>query len=350
MIRQFTLLQLAAEIGATVDGDGGVVIERVATLDDADARAVTWVAGAKHMPRMTESRAAAFLTSPEIPRPDQRPALRAADVDGALVRLLSLLEPPPPRVAPGIHPTAHVAPDAIVDGAAIGPNAFVGPGARIGRGTQLHAGVYVGANTTVGADCVIWPNVVIRERITIGDRVIIHANCTIGADGFGYIFREGRHLKVPQIGTVLIEDDVEIGANTTVDRAKTGETRIGQGTKIDNLVQIGHNVTVGRHCIIVAQCGVSGSCTFGDYVIVGGQVGVADHVKVGAGTQIAARAALFSDVPAQSKVAGAPAMDAGDFWRLVALQRRLPDMASQLRELQKRVAQLESAAHNRTGS
>jgi UDP-3-O-[3-hydroxymyristoyl] glucosamine N-acyltransferase len=265
-----------------------------------------------------------------------------ADPDLALCDVLRELSPPPDRVPLGVHPTAVVSPDAVVDKVAIGANVFVGPGVVIGEGTQLYPGVYVGARTSIGVDCTLWPNVVVRERVTIGDRVSIHANATIGEDGFGYLERDGRHRKIPQVGTVVIEDDVEIGANSAIDRARSGVTRIGRGTKIDNLVQIAHNCDIGEDCIIVAHCGIAGSTSLGHHVILGGRVGIIDHLRIGAGVQVAAASTIFSDVPAGRVVRGNPARDNALFLREQASVRKLPKWSQELRAMARRVAQLEA--------
>jgi UDP-3-O-[3-hydroxymyristoyl] glucosamine N-acyltransferase len=196
--------------------------------------------------------------------------------------------------------------------------------------------------TTIGRDCELWPNVVVRERVTMGDRVVIHPNTTIGADGFGYLQRDGRHLKIPQIGTVTIEDDVEIGANCAVDRARTGVTRIGSGTKIDNLVQIAHNVEIGRGCIFVAQCAIGGSTRIGDHVMLGGQTGVSDHLRVGDRARIAAKSAVFKDVKEDESFRGAPATDSARFLRQQAGLRRLPKLVDELKALRDRTDELEA--------
>ena len=219
-------------------------------------------------------------------------------------------------------------------------------GAEIGPGTQLHAGVYIGAETHVGRDCVLWPNVVVREGTTIGDRVIIHPNTTLGADGFSYLLRDGKHRKVPQVGRVVIEDDVEIGANCAVDRARSGETRVRRGTKIDNLVQIGHNSDIGEDCIIVGQCGIAGSTTLEDHVVLSGQVGVIDHLRIGAGARIAAQSCVMGDLEAGRIYRGTPAVDNLRYGRQQVGVRRLPKMIEQLRALSKRVEKLESATNN----
>jgi UDP-3-O-[3-hydroxymyristoyl] glucosamine N-acyltransferase len=230
---------------------------------------------------------------------------------------------------------------------AIGPGAIVSDGAHIGDGCILHAHVFIGADVSLGAECEIWPNVVIRERVQVGNRVVIHPNTTIGADGFGYQFSGGHHRKIPQIGTVVIEDDVEIGANCAIDRAKFGATRIGAGTKIDNLVQIAHNVQIGPHCLIVAQCGIAGSARLGRGVVLGGQVGVRDHITLHDGVQSAACACISKDIPAGTTVIGAPAVPQDQFIRERAKVRRLPQMADTLRALIERVERLEASADDR---
>ncbi|MCH7704926.1 MAG: UDP-3-O-(3-hydroxymyristoyl)glucosamine N-acyltransferase, partial [Planctomycetes bacterium] len=225
---------------------------------------------------------------------------------------------------------------------AIGAGVFVGAGAGVGAGTQLHPGCYIGAHARIGRDCVVWPNVVVRERVEIGDRVIIHPNATIGSDGFGYLQQDGRHRKIPQIGTVIIEDDVEIGAGTTIDRARSGATRIGRGTKIDNLCQISHNCDIEEYCIILAHNEIAGSVTFGHHVIAAGRAGVSDHKTLGNGVQIAAAAVVMSDFPDGAIVRGSPAMDIRRYHRVQAAVHKLPKWLDRIRALTKRVEQLEA--------
>jgi UDP-3-O-[3-hydroxymyristoyl] glucosamine N-acyltransferase len=350
---EITVARIAERLGADVEGDGQRVIRSVATLEEAQPDALSWVGDRKYLPKVAETKAAAVLvhrdwevstTAWPAAGTTMRPTLlRVDDPDWGLCQVLGLLAPPAEEVPVGVHPTAIVAESARVDGAAIGPHCTIGADAEVGPGTQLHAGVWVGRRARIGRDCVLWPNVVVRERVRIGDRVVIHANSTIGSDGFGYLQREGRHVKIPQIGTVVIEDDVEIGANCAIDRARSGRTRIGRGAKIDNLVQIGHNCDVGEHCILVGQCGVSGSCTLGRYVVLAGQVGVADHVQIGDGAQVAAKSGVPADIPAGAVYRGIPATELREYLRQAAAVRRLPKMAEQLRELMRRVERLESS-------
>ena len=347
MRRELTVADLAAALGGRVAGDGARVLRRVASLDSAGPDVLAWFLSDRHKTALQASAAGAVLVGPDTPHLPGRTFVHVADPEVALCEALRLLAPPPERVPSGVHATAVVAADAVVEGAAIGPHVVIGRGSRVGAGTELHAGVFVGGEVTIGRDCVIWPNVVIRERVTIGDRVVIHANATIGADGFGYIRRQGRQVKIPQVGTVHIADDVEIGANAAIDRAKTGVTRIGRGTKIDNLVQIGHNCTIGEDCIIVAQCGVSGSTILGRGVVLAGQVGVIEHLRLDEGAMVMAQSGVTRNVPAGVVMRGSPAVEARAYARHEAAGRRLPEFIKQMRELTRRVARLESSADHR---
>jgi len=249
-----------------------------------------------------------------------------------------------PRPEPGVHPTAVIDREAIIaESATIGPLCSVAAGARIGEGVVLSHQVSVGREATVGEGSWIMPQVVIADFCEIGKRVRLHSGAIIGADGFGYETSGGRHHKVPQIGTVVIEDDVEIGANTTIDRARFHETRIGEGTKIDNQVQVGHNVRIGKHCLIVSQVGISGSVVLEDYVVIGGQSGIVGHITIGKGSQIAAQSGVSKDVAPGSVLRGSPALEIGLASRIMAAQRRLP-------ELFKRFQSLESQLRKPTGS
>lgn len=327
----------------TLAGDPRRVITGVAPLAVAGPEELAWLGSAKYAARAAESRAGVILVAAGVNLAAEHTTITVPDPDRALCVILAALQPPGELLAPGIHPTATVSKSAVVTGACIGPHAYVSHGAVVGPGTQLHHGAFVGAHARVGPDCVLWQHVVVRDYVTVGARVIIHPNSTIGADGFGYLQRDGRNLKIPQIGTVVIEDDVEIGANTAIDRARSGETRVGRGTKIDNLVQIGHNIQIGEHCIIVSQTGLSGSVTLGNYVVLAGQVGIADHVHLHDRAQVAAKSGISKDVPAGVVMRGIPAVPVTEFARRTVLERRLPHMVAELQELAKRVEQLESA-------
>jgi UDP-3-O-[3-hydroxymyristoyl] glucosamine N-acyltransferase len=338
--------ELARLLDGELVGDDNVTVSTVAPLDEAASNALTWVGDKKYLSKVASSKAGILLLPQDVDVPAGRTVIRVADPDIALCEVLAALSPPRPEIPPGVDPVATVAPDATVEGAHIGPYAVVGPGAVIGPGTQLHPHTYVGLNTRIGRDCVLWPGVVAREHCEIGDRVIIHPNACIGADGFGYHFRNGVHVKIPQIGRVVIEDDVEIGACACVDRARSGVTRIARGCKIDNLVQIAHNAQVGEHTVIAGQTGVSGSVNIGRYVVFGGQVGVGDHVDVGDRVIAAAQSGILSDVAAGTFVRGSPADEINRYHRGVVGVRRLPKLIEQVRALAQRVQQLESAAND----
>jgi UDP-3-O-[3-hydroxymyristoyl] glucosamine N-acyltransferase len=237
-----------------------------------------------------------------------------------------------------------IAPDARVgEGASIGPHCTVERGARVGARTVLMAGCYVGAEAAIGDDGYLYPNVVVREECVVGDRVVIHPGTVIGSDGFGFAFDAGRYHKVPQVGNVVVGDDVEIGANVTIDRATTDSTRIGHGSKIDNLVQIGHNVVIGEHCIVVAQVGISGSTRLEDYVTIAGQAGIVGHVVIGRGAQVGAQSGVTKSVPAGSQWFGYPAAPLSLFKRINAYIQRLPDLFRRTKALEERLAALEKS-------
>jgi len=339
--RLITARELATRLGGTLHGDAAKVIRGVATLEQAGPDEVSWVGSPDFLARAVTSRAGVLLLPQGCSPASERTVIYVADPDAAICDVLEYFAPSPDRLIDGIDPAATVSPDAAVEGAAIGPHVYVGPRAAVGPRTQLYPGVYIGADTRIGRDCVLWPNVVVRERVTIGDRVIIHPNSTIGADGFGYLPRGGRHRKIPQIGTVVIEDDVEIGANSAVDRARTEVTRIRKGTKIDNLVQIAHNVDIGEHCIIVAQCGIAGSSSLGHHVVLGGQAGITDHCSIGAGVQVAAKSGVMHNVPDGEIVRGNPAISNAKFLRQEAVARKLPEMLQRLKAIEKRLEEIE---------
>ncbi len=324
--------ELAERIGAELHGDGGVSIRGVNTIECAGADDVCFVTSAGHAQLLADSEAAAVIVSEKLGGVDIV-QLVVGNVEAALIAVLHLFAP---KLTPmeGIHPTAVIE-DSVVLGSevAVGCHAYIGHNVRIGEGTIISAGCIVGENTTIGSHCRLDGNVVAYHNCRIGDRCIIQANTTIGSTGFGYSFIEGEHRLVPHNGGVVIEDCVEIGANSCVDRAKFGNTIIGAGTKIDNLVHIAHNVVIGKCCVIAGQVGFSGSCVLGDGVVIGGQAGMADHVSIGTGAMVGARGGVMNDIAAGAKVVGMPANDIKMQFRIFALQRRLPDMARQLRKV-----------------
>jgi len=342
-----TLAEIAELVGGQVRGDATTNISGVGTLTSARQGDITWIVHKRYAAQLEQSRASAVLVPTDF-GPTALPAVLCKDMERAVIGVLGAFAPPVPGPATGVAPTARVAPSAVLgNGVAVGEHVIVEADARIGDNTVLHAGVFIGPEAAVGCDCRLWNNVVVRERCEIGNRVIIHPNSVIGADGYGYEFYEGRHHRVPHVGRVTIGDDVEIGACSTVDRSKVGSTIIGSGTKIDNLVQVAHNVKVGENCLLCAQVGVAGSTTLGDGVVLGGQAGTRDNIVLHAGVMVAACSCVGQDVPAGIKVMGMPAVDSRRFLRESASMRRLPDLVSQLRDLASRVQELETAANDK---
>jgi UDP-3-O-[3-hydroxymyristoyl] glucosamine N-acyltransferase len=315
--------QLAEALGGELQGDGEVEVRSVAPAGEAAEGAVTFAENPVLFEQALASRATVILAGTDAPAPRGKTIIRVPSPRVAFARALALFHPPEAYPA-GIHPTAIVAGDAeIGPGAHIGPYAVIKQGARIGARTAIDAGAVVGAGAILGEECVLHPRVVLYPRVVLGNRVVVHAGTVIGSDGFGYVQDGGKHVKVPQVGTVVVGDDVEIGANTTIDRATLGATRIGRGSKIDNLVQIAHNDVVGEHCVLAAQVGLAGSVTLGRYVMLGGQVGVADHKTVGERTMVGGQGGVIGDVPAGSVLWGTPAQPRGDWLRQIAALKRL---------------------------
>ncbi|HUF92381.1 MAG TPA: UDP-3-O-(3-hydroxymyristoyl)glucosamine N-acyltransferase [Candidatus Limnocylindria bacterium] len=336
----FTLGELAAALGATLEGEPGRVVTGVAPLASAGPDDISFLIDPRYREAARASRAGAFLT-PAAPMDLPGPALRCAVPQQALIHLLTLFHPAAPA-KPGIDPAAVVAADAHVDSSAcVGALTVVEAGARIGAGARLFPLVYVGAGVEIGEGCIIYPHVTLRDGVRLGRRVIVHPGAVLGADGFGYAFHDGAHRKIPQVGGVRVEDDVEIGANTTIDRATFGDTVVGRGTKIDNLVQLGHNVEVGEHCIIVSQTGVSGSSRLGRGVVLAGQVGVADHLTIGDGAMIGAQSGLAADVAPGDKLLGSPARPILQAKRIMLAEARLPELLQRVRALERRLQALE---------
>jgi UDP-3-O-[3-hydroxymyristoyl] glucosamine N-acyltransferase len=342
----FTLAELAARVGGEVQGDGALRVEGVAPLEDAGPAQLSFFSNKKYRRAFEASRAGAVVVETATDVPAGRTVLRAASAYLAFAKISTLFHPPRealPEVSPAavVHPSARVHPSAQVM-----PLACVGPGAEVGARTIVFPGAHIADEARVGEDCVVYHNVVVRERCVVGSRVILQPGCVIGADGFGFAFDaagEGqgpRHFKVPQIGIVVVEDDVEIGANSTVDRATLGITRIGRGAKIDNLVQIAHNVQIGPLSIIAAQVGISGSTKLGMGVVAWGQAGLVGHITIGDRATIAAQAGVSQDVEPGGRVAGSPATPDVQWARNSAVFNRLTEMRRELRELRAELERL----------
>lgn len=326
----FTLADIAAATQADVRGDSSKTVEGLQPLGEASERHLSFFENRKYLPQLQTTKAGACLVSAAFA--DRVPAGTVALVTKspyrAFAQALALFYPEAMRSKSAAGSTERIAKSAVIeDGAEIEPGAVVGPEARIGRGTRVAANAVVGYRVTIGRDCYIGPNTSVVHAL-IGDRVILHAGVRIGQDGFGFAMSGQGHLKVPQIGRVIIQDDVEIGSNSTVDRGALKDTIIGEGTKIDNLVQIGHNVVMGRHCVIVGQVGISGSTELGDFVVMGGQSGAVGHIKIGSGAQIAGGSHPKDDVPPGAVLAGTPARPFKQWAREVAAVQRLARRAS----------------------
>ncbi|MGQ9622838.1 MAG: UDP-3-O-(3-hydroxymyristoyl)glucosamine N-acyltransferase [Candidatus Caldatribacteriaceae bacterium] len=332
---------LVGILGGLLHGDPDFVIKGISDPREAEEGDVVFLFDARLLSEVLSSRARVVVV-----KKGQAECLLgkySVEVDNprlAFARLLPCFFPSL-RPAPGIHPLAFVHPQALLgEGVTVGPFSVIEEGVEIGDRTCVFPQVYVGRGTKVGRECTLYPQVVVRENCVIGDRVILHSGVVVGADGFGYEWNGEGYEKIPHAGRVVIEDDVEIGANTTIDRATLGVTRIGRGTKIDNLVMVAHNVHIGSHVIIVAQCGIAGSSEVGDEVIMGGQAGVADHCRVGKRARIAARAGVTTEVKAGEMVSGFPAQEHHRELKERAFMRKLPEMWQKLKDLEARVIKL----------
>jgi UDP-3-O-[3-hydroxymyristoyl] glucosamine N-acyltransferase len=339
----FTLGELAKALGATLEGDPRRVVTGVAPLDSAGPDQVSFLTHARYAEAAKASRAGAIVAGAQaaaLPAP----VLRVRAPEQALVELLNLFHPPA-AVVPGVHLTAVVAADAHIDPtASIGAQTVIEAGARIGARVRVSALVFIGPGVEIGEDSSVGAHVALLAGVRLGRRVLVHPGAVVGADGFGFAFDGSQHRKIPQTGGVVIEDDVEIGANTAIDRATFGDTIVRRGTKIDNLVQIGHNVEVGEHSILVSQVGVSGSSRLGRGVVLAGQVGVADHVTIGDGALVGAQGGVPSDLDAGGKYLGTPARPMLEAKRIMAAESRLPELLRRVRALERALAALTGQA------
>jgi UDP-3-O-[3-hydroxymyristoyl] glucosamine N-acyltransferase len=337
------LRQLAERLECRLDGDGDLDVTRVAGIQDAQPGDVTFLANSKYEKALSTTNASAVILKEGAPAAPCA-MLRAADPYLAFARAVRLFNPES-RPAPGVDRLAAVAMDVRLGAeVSIGPFAVIGEGAIIGDRTVIHANVTIGPGSRLGSDCVIHSNVAIRERCAIGDRVILQNGVVVGSDGYGFARRgDGTHEKIPQVATVVIEDDVEIGANSAVDRPAIGETRIKSGTKIDNLVHIAHGVTVGHNVLMAAQVGIAGSTDVEDDVVFGGQVGVVGHLTIGRGAVLGAQAGVTNSIDAGAFVAGYPAIDTRVWRKGSVVFKRLPELKSRIEQLEEQVAELTRA-------
>lgn len=339
----FRLAEVAEAVGGRVVGDPERTVRAVDTLEAAGEEDLSFLTHARYRSLAETSRAGALLVGPgaEVAGKD----LVVAEEPGlALAHAIGLFHPRLRRPA-GVHPKAVVERGATVElGASVGAYAVVGAGSHVGTGAEIHPGVVIGRDCRIGAGAVLYPNAVLYDGTEVGDNTIVHAGAVLGADGFGYATHAGVHHKVPQVGRVVVGHDVEIGANSAIDRATLGVTRVGHGTKIDNLVQVGHNVQLGKGCILCGQAGIAGSARLGDYVVLGGQAGSAGHLEIGDGVQVAAKSAVFQSVEAGQKVAGIPAVELRQWRRQVVAAARGRDQQRRLEALERAVKALEGAA------
>jgi len=332
-----TIQQLAELVQGQVHGDSAIVISAARPLGEAEEGDITFVDGDKHLTQLIASPAAAAVAPLSVPL-NGKTLIRVSDPLAAFVAIVRHFHGRAELPPHGIDPRAYVHPSVkLGTEPSVYPFACLGSGTILGDRCRIHSGVVIGRDCQIGNDVTIHPNAVLYDGTRIGDRAIIHANAVLGADGFGYRFQGGQHIKIPQQGYVDIGSDVEIGACTTIDRGTFGATAIGMGTKIDNLVQVGHNCQVGKHNIFVSQLGMAGSCGTGDYVVIAGQVGIADHVHIGTGAVIGAKAGLVKDIPAGQRALGAPATPEREQKRILMTLEHLPEMRKDIRRIKQQL-------------
>jgi len=347
---QKTLKEVASIIDGEIVGDENIVVTGICGIKEAKEGDLTFIANSRYLPLMGHTKASAIITSRDV-KVAQKTIIRTENPSLAFAKMVSLLAPNEVRRPKGIHPTAIIG-----DKVKIGKNVAIDPyvvledNVEIKDNTILYAGVYIGHHTKIGKDCIIYPYVIIRERVAIGDRVVIHGGTVIGSDGFGFSTVQGVHHRIPQIGTVIIEDDVEIGANVTIDRARFDKTIIRKGTKIDNLVQIAHNVSIGENSIIVAQSGISGSANIGKNVTIAGQSGVIGHVTIGDNVVVAAQSGVTKSIPSNTCVSGYPAKPHVLAKKIHAFTQNLPGLFKKVKQLEEEIKKLKSATKENSKS
>jgi UDP-3-O-[3-hydroxymyristoyl] glucosamine N-acyltransferase len=332
----FTAAQIAELVGGEVIGDPAKTVSGVSDLRTAGPEHISFLGNDRYLPAVRETGAGIVLLARDAPSDFSFTQIRVDSPNFSFVKVVDVFMPKVPSFPPGVHPSAVVDPAAqLGEGVSIQPHAVIEAGVRIGARTVVGANGYVGHESVIGEDCVIYPNCSLRERTILGCRVILHSGVVIGGDGFGFELRQGRHEKIPQLGYVQIDDDVEVGANTTIDRGRFGPTWIQEGTKIDNLVQIAHNCRVGKHCLIVSGTGLSGSTTLGNYVTLAGHVGTVGHITIGDNAIITGLSGVSKDVPAGAVMSGRRAMPMREELKLEALASRLPELFERVKKIEK---------------
>jgi UDP-3-O-[3-hydroxymyristoyl] glucosamine N-acyltransferase len=341
-LRRLRLADLAQRLGCRLDGDGEIEIARVARITEARPGDLTFLANMKYASALPGTKASAVILGDDVPSAPCA-MLRTPDPYLAFANAMALFSPDTVQ-PPGVSERALIAPYVQLGvGASIGPFAYVGRGAVIGARTVIHPHVTIGPAVVIGDDCVVYPHASIRERCRLGHRVILQDGVVIGGDGYGFAPRaDGTYQKIPQVAIVVIEDDVEIGANTTIDRPAVGETRIQAGAKIDNLVQIGHGVGIGRNVLLMAQVGIAGSTVVGDNAILAGQVGVTGHINIGRGVRATGQTGISNSVPDGSLISGSPAIGNREWLKASVIFRHLPELKKSVAELERRLAELEA--------
>ena len=334
-----SLAEIAELVGGTLEGDGTIQITGVADLQGAGSTDLSFFSHPRYEAVARQTRAGALLLGPQAPKDLGQARIRVTNPSAAFTRVAMLFSPAEAPRLTGIHPSAIVASGAKIGSrVGIGPHVVIEDGASIGEETQIGAGSYIGRDVSIGSRCVLHPRVYVGDRCLLGNRVILHPGAVVGADGFGYEMKEGRHHKVPQLGYVQIDDDAEIGANTTIDRGRFARTHIGEGAKIDNLVMIAHNCVVGPHSVIVAQSGLSGSTTTGHHVTIAGHVGTVGHIHIGSGAILTAKSGVTKDVPEGQTWRGAPARPIKEQMEMEAHIQQLPQLARRLKALEEKKA------------
>lgn len=335
--------EIAAALALRFEGDGSIEIRGAAPLESAGSDQISFVGAGKAFEAARASGAGCLIAPDDFEDASGRALIRARQPRGAFAAAVALLYPRP-AVRPGVHATAVVDSEAAVDPSSeVGPRAVIEARARVGPGCRIGAGSFVGAGSVLGRDCVLYPNVTVYSGVTIGDRAVLHSGCVIGADGFGFVLAGDRYEKFPQVGTVVIEDDVEIGANTCIDRAALGVTQIGRGVKLDNMVHIGHNCRIGAHVVIAAQTGLSGGVIVEDYAVIGGQVGIGDKARIESRAVLGSGCGVLTSkiVRGGQVVWGTPARPLKEHLTQLANLARLPDLRAEVQELRRRVEEME---------
>ena len=336
-----TLSEIAEVVGGEVKGDGSTLIEGLANVEQALEGHLAMVANQNYLKWMNKTKASALLVFREAPDCN-KPTVRVDKPELAFLKAIELFHPKTPPYPPGIHDTAVIGQNVELGrDVSIQAHAVIGNRTKIGDGAIIYPCVVIGNDCEIGPDTILYANVTLRESTIVGKNVIIHSGAVIGSDGFGYTQERGKHHKIPQIGRVVIEDEVEIGANTTIDRAKLGETRIKRGTKLDNLIHVAHNVAIGQNVVMAAQIGISGSTVIGDNVMIGGQAGFVDHITVGSNTKIGAQSGISKNLPPDSIYLGSPARPIAETKRILVCQSKLPELIKLVKEQQKRIEELE---------